>query len=134
MPAAGLRQPVSDLLFRQERDSQKEAAMPARETERYDSRNWLYASTWRFIPQLVHELTKESRTRAARGHPQLPPVEARVRVHVPIGVERVDDPDERLRSNNNNPFKSTPIDHNYLINASRRAPPSACGSGTRTAR
>ena len=45
MPAAGLRRPVSDLLFRQERGSQEEAAMPARETERYDSRNWLYAST-----------------------------------------------------------------------------------------
>mmetsp|Transcript_24348 Transcript_24348/g.79616 ORF Transcript_24348/g.79616 Transcript_24348/m.79616 type:complete len:439 (-) Transcript_24348:108-1424(-) len=31
-----------------------------------------------------------------REHPQLPPVEARVRVQVPVGVERVDDPDERL--------------------------------------
>lgn len=41
------RAPVSDPLFRQERGSQEEAAMPARETERYDSRNWLYASTWR---------------------------------------------------------------------------------------
>lgn len=49
MPAAGLRRPVSDPLFRQERGSQEEAAMPARETERYDSRNWLYASTWRLI-------------------------------------------------------------------------------------